>query len=135
MDWMKTYHEDHESVLILLAKVEGNILDLQAGMATPNTYLEFQEFLDIIRNVIIPHFRDEEKTVYKNAVNLKPDLHEFVQAMLNDHEQMYVMFNEFGDAVEKKNSEKIISISGKLVHILRHHIIKEEKHLPELINT
>lgn len=63
MDWLKVYHDDHKAVLVLLAKFEGNILDLRAGLATPNTFVEFKEFGDVIRNVILPHFKSEESKV------------------------------------------------------------------------
>lgn len=84
MDWMKTYHEDHKSVLVLLAKFTGNILDLKAGLSTPYTFVEFKEFADVINNVIIPHFKKEETTIYAEIRKKSPAGSDFIDEMLRN---------------------------------------------------
>ncbi len=133
MDWMKTYHEDHKSVLILLAKFTGNVMDLKAGLSTPNTFVEFREFADIINNVIIPHFKNEETNVYREVSKTGPAGADFVAKMLREHEELYTLFDTYVTAVEAQDSAAIIEISSRLDHILRHHIMKEEDHLPSFL--
>jgi len=129
MDWMKTYHEDHKSVLVLLAKFTGNILDLKAGLSTPYTFVEFKEFADVINNVIIPHFKKEETTIYAEIRKKSPAGSDFIDEMLREHEELYTLFDAYAHAVEIQDTEKIIAISSRLDHVLRHHIMKEEDQL------
>ncbi|PKM82692.1 MAG: hypothetical protein CVU89_04110 [Firmicutes bacterium HGW-Firmicutes-14] len=133
MDWMKNYHEDHKAVLILLAKLEGNILDLKAGLATPNTFVEFQEFGDVIRNVIIPHFKNEEEDIYVRVSDTGIKGREFIDKMLQEHEALYALFDNYLEAVKKKDTGSLVEVSGTLDQVLRHHIIKEEDDLPEFL--
>jgi len=133
MDWMKTYHEDHKSVMILLAKFTGNVMDLKAGMSTPNTIVEFKEFADIINNVIIPHFKSEETTIYAEIKKKSPAGSDFIDDMLQEHEELYSLFDAYITAVEAQDTTIIIDISTRLEHVLRHHIIKEEDHLPSFL--
>lgn len=133
MNWLKNYHDDHKAVLLLLAKLEGNIMDLKAGYPSPNPYLEFEEFAEVIENVIIPHFKHEEVTVYKDLSAVGPEEQIFIKNMLQEHEALYNVFDKYFRAVEERNNQKLIEISGTLIHVLRHHILKEEDDLPKLM--
>ncbi|MHB9095028.1 MAG: hemerythrin domain-containing protein [Eubacteriales bacterium] len=133
MDWLKTYHEDHKAVLVLLAKFEGNILDLKAGLTTPNIFSEFEEFGDVITNVVIPHFKKEETGVYKQIAELNPEGKEFIQKMLEEHRALFSLFNLYVHAVETKDTEKLIEIGNRLEQVLRHHIVQEEDEVPKFI--
>lgn len=133
MNWLKTYHEDHKSVLLLLAKFEGNIMSLKAGQDTPNTYTEFTEFGDVIKNVIIPHFKNEETDIYKTISESGPAGKNFTDRMLNEHDALYELFDHYLAAVEAKDKDKLIEISERLEKILHHHILQEEDELPKIM--
>lgn len=133
MDWLQVYHDDHKGVLLLLAKLEGNIMDLKAGYPSPNPYLEFEEFAQVIKNVIIPHFKNEEITVYNETSEVGPEEQAFIKKMLMEHEALYSVFDKYFEAVEERDNQKIIELSGTLIHVLRHHISKEEDELPNLV--
>ncbi len=133
MNWLKVYQDDHKAVLLLLAKLEGNIMDLKAGYPSPNPYLEFEEFAHVIKDVIIPHFKNEEVTVYKDVSEAGPEEQSFIKNMLMEHKALYSVFDQFFNAVEERDNQKIIEISGTLIQVLRHHIIKEEDELPKLM--
>lgn len=132
MEWLQAYHDDHKGVLLLLAKLEGNVMDLKAGYPSPNPYLEFEEFEQVIKNVIIPHFKHEEVTVYNEVSRYGPEEQAFIEKMLMEHDALYSVFEQYFTAVEKRDDKKIIEISGTLIHVLRHHILKEEDELPKL---
>ncbi|HWI54058.1 MAG TPA: hemerythrin domain-containing protein [Desulfobacteria bacterium] len=129
---MKVYHDDHKEVLLLLAKLEGNVMDLKAGYPSPNPYLEFEEFAQVIENVIIPHFKNEEVTVYKDVSGHGPEEQEFIKKMLMEHDALYTVFDQYFRAVKERDNQKMIEISGTLIHVLRHHILREEDDLPKL---
>lgn len=134
MNWLKNYHEDHLSVLVLLAKLEGIVMSLKAGQDTPHIFIEFHEFGDVIKNVIIPHFKNEEVGIYKTISESGPEGQKFIDKMLNEHYALYELFNEYFAAVEAKNKEELIMISEKMEKILQHHIIQEEEEVPKIFN-
>ena len=134
MDWLKIYHQDHKTVLVLLAKFTGNVLDLKAGLSTPHTFVEFREFTDVIKNVIIPHFQGEETGLYKQVIETGPSGREFINHMLKEHEKLYVLFEVFTTAVANEDTQKIIEISTDLDDMLRRHIMKEEDDLPKFLD-
>ena len=133
MNWLKGYHDDHKSVLLLLAKFEGNILSLKAGQATPHIFTEFEEFGDVIKNVIIPHFKSEETGIYLTVSESGPTGKSFIDKMLNEHNALYELFDNYLSAVEAEDNEKLIEISNRLEHVLRRHIIKEEDEIPKIM--
>jgi len=132
LDWLKNYHEDHEAVLLLLAKLEGNMLYFKTGMETPHTFMEFKEFADVIKNVIIPHFKSEESGVYKDVGDYDQKGRQFADLMIQEHEALYPLFESYMEAVEAKDKEKLLDIGGKMEAVLRHHILKEEREMPRL---
>lgn len=133
MNWLKNYHEDHMAVLLLLAKFEGNIMSLRAGQATPNTFTEFTEFGDVIKGVVIPHFKSEETGIYKNISESGPDGKEFIDNMLQEHIALYKLFDQYLAAVEALDNDKLIEISDTLEKVLRHHIHQEEEEIPKIM--
>lgn len=133
MDWLKAYHDDHKAVLLLLAKLEGNVMDLKAGYPSPNPYLEFEEFADVIKNVITPHFKNEEVTVYKDVAGTSEEGQAFIEKMLQEHKALYSLFEQYINAIEERDDNKIVEVSGTLIHVLRHHILKEEDEMPKLL--
>lgn len=135
MNWLKNYHEDHKSVLLLLAKFEGNIMSLKAGQETPHTFVEFHEFGDVIKNVIIPHFKDEETGIYKTISESSPAGKSFIEKMLNEHNALYELFDHYLAAVDTKGNDKLIEISERLEKILHHHILQEEDEIPKILEN
>ena len=133
MDWLKTFHDDHKDVLILLAKLEGNVMDLKAGLDTPNTFVEFREFGDIIKNVLLPHFKQEETGIYKKVGEYGSDERTFIDNMLQEHEALYSLFAQYLKAVDDLDKGKLIEIGATLGSVLTHHITKEEDTLPHMV--
>lgn len=132
MDWLSNYQEDHKAVLLLLAKMEGNIQYLKAGTETPNTFVEFEEFADVVRDVIIPHFKSEEDGIYKDIRELEAEGKKFADDMVTEHEVLYPLFEKFSAAVKNRDREKLIEAGGLLIQVLTHHILKEEDEMPRL---
>lgn len=135
MNWLKTYHDDHDSVLVLLAKLEGNIKDLQSGQDTPNIFTEFVEFGDVIKDVWIPHFKREETGVYQTIANSGPEGEKFIDFMLREHQALYKLFDQYFAAVESRDKGKLIEISNTLEKVLRHHVHQEEERVPQFLES
>lgn len=133
MEWIENYHEDHKAVLIMLAKLEGNILDLKHGMATPNSMLEFQEFGEIIKTVILPHFKNEEKTIYPEASAVDDEMRLYIKDMYEEHNKLYKAFDQYQQAVEAGDNEQIIASGLQITELLRQHILKEEDEIPNML--
>lgn len=123
MLWMNRFHDDHMAVVRILPKLEGILKDIEHGEAGLNAVWELKEFEDLITNVIIPHFKDEEKDVYPLASSVDKEGHDFMLKMYSEHNDLYEAFNGFSKALEslkdnlkpsgqfKNNSSKIISMS------------------------
>jgi len=120
--WLSRFHDDHMAVVRLLPKLEGNLKDLEHGEAGVNAIWDLREFAEIIRNVIIPHFKNEEKTVYPKASGVGEEAQKFMTGMYKEHEDLYEAFEGFfkalgGEAGEKeatgrdKSATRIISAS------------------------
>lgn len=133
MNWLKNYHEDHKSVLLLLAKFEGNIMSFRAGQDTPHTFVEFREFGDVIKNVLIPHFKSEEAGLYQTISESGPSGKAFIDRMLHEHDALYILFDQYLTAVEATDKDKLVEISDKLEKVLRHHILQEEDEIPKIM--
>ncbi len=133
MTWLDRYHEDHKSVLLLLAKLEGNLTEMEKGQTRPNIMLEFEEFGDVIKQVIIPHFKAEEEDAYPKLVKLNPAAAQFVDNMLEDHRKLHKAFKEYLAALGPANQDKLIKSGKIMLQLLMKHIEKEENALPELL--
>mgnify|MGYP000881671980 CR=1 FL=1 len=68
MSWLQLFHDEHTALYFILPKFEGNLKDIEHGEAGENVIWELREFAEIIKDVLIPHFREEEKNVYPRAV-------------------------------------------------------------------
>lgn len=135
MDWLDNYQDDHKAVLLLLAKLEGNLQYLKSGTETPNVYAEFREFADVVKNVIIPHFKSEETGIYKDIRKLEAEGTHFADDMIKEHNVLYPLFERFVTAVEAEDKEKLIEAGDLLIQVLSHHILKEEDEMPRLFTV
>lgn len=132
MSWLEHYHEDHMSVLLLVEKLEGNIKYLEAGQAGPNIIFEFKEFGDVLREVIIPHFKNEETGIYPAVAKINAAANSFINAMLEDHAVLYKAFDEFLAGLEPADFERLKAAGGEIIPVLRRHIHKEEEFISDL---
>ena len=130
MEWIKRYHEDHMSVLTLLAGLEGTLKDLEYGLDRPYMKIEFAEIARVIKEILLPHFQSEEKDIYPKVARLDESGKELIDVMLEEHQSLYTAFDSFIKAYENDDKKLIIESGKTIVHVLRHHIIKEEKSLP-----
>lgn len=134
MSWMNRYHEDHMSVLTLLAGLEGNIKDLEIGQDRPYMMIEFEEIGKIINNIIIPHFRQEEKSIYPKVASQNDNGKTFIEHMLEEHQKLYVAFEAYLRSLENKDNQGLINSGKIIVEVLKNHIIKEEKAIPNFFS-
>lgn len=132
MNWLEGYHDDHMSVLLLLEKLEGNIQYLETGQAAPNMIYDFMEFGDVLREVIIPHFRDEEERIYPPLAKINAAAKSFVDAMLEDHVVLHKAFNEFLAGLEAVDFDRLKAAGRQIIPVLQKHIQKEEELVPQL---
>lgn len=137
MTWIDSYHQDHKAVLLLLVKLEGNLTETEKGQTRPNIMLEFEEFGDVIKQVIIPHFTGEEEDVYPQLVKANPVAGKFVDDMLEDHRILHKAFNDYLEALDSAlnpaNQDKLIKSGKVMLQLLMKHIEKEEDVVPELL--
>lgn len=106
MFWLNRFHDDHMAVVRLLAKLEGNLKDLEHGEAGVNAIWDLREFAEVIRDVIIPHFKNEEKTTYPKASGVGEEAREFMMGMYKEHDDLYEAFEGFFKALGGETDEK-----------------------------
>jgi len=133
MSWFKRFHDDHRAVYFLLAKLEGNILDLPYQGLHPNMVTEFEEFVEVIDGELKPHFRAEEEDIYPRAAGLGPSEAEFIEGMLEEHRRLHAAFEGFRRAVAERDAEGIIRHGKAIVRDLREHIEKEEEDVRRMV--
>lgn len=117
MSWLKRFHDEHASVDIVLTKLGGNLKDIEHGESGANVIWELKEFADIIKNVIIPHFKAEEKEVYPKASKLSEDK-EFIAGLYDEHNLLYDAFEGFISAMGKENLGTELQQGNKLAQII-----------------
>jgi hemerythrin-like domain-containing protein len=117
MRWLKKFHDEHAAVDFILTKLEGNLKDIEHGEASANVIWELKEFVEIINNVIIPHFKAEEKDVYPEALRISEDKN-FITCMYDEHKLLYDAFEEFIDSLGEENLETEPQKGDKLARII-----------------
>lgn len=101
MDWLKRFHDDHAALVRILSKLEGNLKDIEHGEAGANVIWELKEFVELFHNVVIPHFKAEEKTVYPRlAAGAGPGLTELIDSLYEEHNRLYEAFEGFAEALQ-----------------------------------
>lgn len=134
MDWIEHFHKDHMEVLLLLTKLEGNLREVQhVGKLRSGVLLESREFVEVVEKVIRPHFLREEEYIYPAVVKLNPHASEFINTMLEEHQELYSAFDRFKAAVEEENPVDLITSGESVLRFLKNHIVKEEKQIPALL--
>lgn len=117
MLWLNKFHDEHAAVGFILTKLEGNLKDIEHGEAGANVIWELKEFVEIINNVIIPHFKAEEKDVYPEALRLSEDKG-FITSMYDEHNLLYDAFAGFIDSLGEENLGKEVKQGDKLARII-----------------
>lgn len=132
MLWLNRFHDDHMAVVRILPKLEGTLKDIEYGEAGVNAIWDLREFVELIKNVIIPHFKDEEKIVYPKASGVDEDAHTFILGMYDEHNSLYEAFEGFfqalGGHIDNSNREEIIGHGNNPAQIISisRNISKEE---------
>lgn len=125
MLWQQRFHDEHTALFSILPKLEGNLKDIEHGEAGENVIWELREFAQIIKDVLIPHFRDEEKNVYPKASQSSEEGKKFIEGMYEEHNRLYEIFEGFlkslgqasGVAIdphEKNHLARTISLSKNI---------------------
>jgi hemerythrin-like domain-containing protein len=117
MRWLNRFHDEHEAVQFVLMKLEGNLKDIEHGESDVNVIWELKEFAEIINNVIIPHFKAEEKDIYPEALRLGID-EKFIAEMYDEHNVLYEAFKGFNDSIGKENLGIKLKEGGELARII-----------------
>ena len=99
MLWLNRFHDDHMALVRVLPKLEGNLKDIEYGEAGPNVAWELREFAELVRNVVIPHFKEEERIVYPKASGVSDEGHKFILSMYEEHNTLYEAFDGFFKAL------------------------------------
>lgn len=116
----------------LLAKMEGNIREIEQGEKRPHLDLELREFATVIREVILPHFEQEETGIYAQTARMSSTHQSFVEDMLREHRLLYAAFDQYLAALDPLDEVKIVSSFRTILNLLRNHIKNEEEVLPVL---
>ncbi|WP_366924672.1 hemerythrin domain-containing protein [Metallumcola ferriviriculae] len=132
MSWVKHYHDDHMAVMRLLAKLEGNIKEIEMGEKRTHLNLELEEFARVIREVIIPHFKHEETGIYARIAEVSEEERDFINRMLEEHRRLYVAFEDYLSAVDSLDEAKLAAAGKIIIDILAKHIKKEELVIPKI---
>ncbi|MCL6635322.1 MAG: hemerythrin domain-containing protein [Peptococcaceae bacterium] len=124
MSWLKRFHEDHMAVVRLLAKLEGNLKDIEYDEAGENAIWDLKEFGDLLKKVVIPHFKEEEKTTYPRAAAVDEEGRQFISGMYGEHKDLYEAFEGFfralgeeferAEAAGPKDRLSTIAMSGNI---------------------
>lgn len=117
MRWLKKFHDEHAAVQFVLFKLEGNLKDIEHNVSGANVIWELKEFVDIINNVIIPHFKAEEKDIYPEALRLSEDK-SFINSMYDEHNLLYDAFAGFIHSLGEENLETLAHQGDKLAKII-----------------
>ncbi len=132
INWIDNYHEDHMAVLRLLAKLDGNIKEIDMGTKRQHVDMEFKEFADVIKDVIIPHFKQEESGIYARINEVSEKHQNFIKNMLDEHERLYLVFDQYITAADPLEEQAIIEPAKTIIEVLERHIKKEEEAIPIL---
>jgi hemerythrin-like domain-containing protein len=98
--WLKRFHDDHANLIRILNKLEGNLKDIKYGVAGVNVVWDLREFVELVNNVVIPHFREEEKSVYPRlSANANEDLRQLIESLYREHDLLYEAFDGFARAL------------------------------------
>ncbi|HOV80989.1 MAG TPA: hemerythrin domain-containing protein [Bacillota bacterium] len=114
--WLKRFHDDHTALLAILPKLEGNLKEIEHGEAGENVIWELIEFEELIKNVIIPHFREEEKSVYPRASGAGGEEYgSFFEGLYKEHDILYEAFDGFFKVLDESRPPAKSGGRGKLV--------------------
>ncbi|NMA53003.1 MAG: hemerythrin domain-containing protein [Peptococcaceae bacterium] len=101
MDWLKRFHDDHAAIVLMLSKLEGNLRDIEHGEAGGNVLWELKEFSDMFNHVVVPHFKEEEVSVYPRlAAGAGEELSKLVDSLYEEHNQLYEAFDGFAKSFQ-----------------------------------
>lgn len=95
MLWQQRFHDEHTALFSILPKLEGNLKDIEHGEAGENVIWELREFGQIIKDVLIPHFKKEEKIIYPQASQASEEGKKFIERMYEEHNLLYETFEGF----------------------------------------
>ena len=110
MLWQQKFHDEHTALFSILPKLEGNLKDIEHGEAGENVIWELREFAQIIKDVIIPHFQDEEKNVYPKASQASEEGKKFIAGMYEEHNLLYETFEGYLKSLGQGLGVKINSL-------------------------
>jgi len=101
VDWLKRFHDDHEAIILMLSKLEGNLKDIEHGEVGSNVLWDLKEFSDMFNHVVVPHFKAEEASVYPRlAAGAGEELRKLIDTLYEEHNQLYEAFDGFAKSFQ-----------------------------------
>lgn len=115
MDWLKKFQDDHANIVRIMSKLEGNLKDIEYGEAGINVIWELREFVQLVHNVVIPHFKAEEETIYPRlSASAGEGISELVDSLYEEHNQLYNAFDGFEKALLEAEYQEDKSGKGRI---------------------
>ena len=134
MGWVEHFQKDHRATELLLAKLEGNLREIaHSGRVRQGILLECRELLEIVEQVIRPHFAREEEHIYPAVAATGQAGKEFAAEMLAEHQALFDAFNKFASAVTAEVPAELLSAGEVILKFLKDHIVKEDTQIPALL--
>lgn len=110
--------EEHDKVLEILDKLENALKDKDVESSGKNIVTLEKEF--------------DKHSLHKEEKALFPEIEKFIPRdggptgiMIIEHKSLVESIKNFKEAIETKNSEKLIEIGSYIINLLRQHIDKE----------
>lgn len=108
--WLGRFHDDHMAIIQLLPKLEGILREIEYGEPGQNVIWDLTEFATVIKDVLLPHFHEEDTVLYPKAASVDADGKAYIDGMYEEHDILYAAFDGFiksiGKAVEATSPGK-----------------------------
>lgn len=99
--WLGRFHDDHMAIMRIIPKFEGILREIEYGEPGQNVIWDLTEFATVIKNVLLPHFHEEDTVIYPKAASVDADGKKFIDGMYEEHDILYAAFDGFLKSIGK----------------------------------